>query len=618
MAESDLMASSTITCSLCVEWLNQQKSVIKKTKCKTALLELVRNEFRDLFLKITGEGLHLKLLVNNLTMHKKFITEGKATINFSESKTIIYISNAPTSNLILFLKTVFIKMTSRKSSPKVPLREQFLSNKPNIIQEISPINVKDVTRVKKDIVVDVKKLENRKKRQIQETEKNNEKFKKQCSSNIVSLLSLTEEQNRVLNAVKEGHNVFFTGSAGTGKSFLLRHIINSLPPDVTVATASTGAASCLIGGVTLHSFAGIGSGEGSLEKCLQLAERPQIMQNWKRCRHLVIDEISMVNGWFFEKLDKVARRIRKCDKPFGGLQLILSGDFLQLPPVCQDSTAVRFCFQTTAWKYCNLITFQLKQVHRQSDPDFISMLNSIRIGQITPEIAEKLVKTGSQTIGGNGIQATRLCCYTQEANLINATNLDNIKEEPKEFEAVDNGSGNSKMLDELTPVPKKIVLKVGAQVMLLKNINVAKGLVNGARGVLTKFVNGLPVVKFLITECTVQQSKWVVRLSSGNIISRQQLPLRLAWAFSIHKSQGLTLDCVEMTLAQVFEAGQAYVALSRAKNLSSLRVIDFDIKKVWANPDVLNFYRKLTIFEKKYSYINQFIPLGPNHSNKRL
>lgn len=156
---------SGLNCSLSVEWLNQQKSILKKAKCKNATLELIRNEFRDLFLKITGDGIKLKLLIHNLTVHKKFLSEGKATINFNETKTVVYISNAPPSNLLLFLKMLFVKMTSRKSSPKVPLREKILSNKPNTLEEISPINLKDLTRVKNEASI---KPDNSKKRLIQE------------------------------------------------------------------------------------------------------------------------------------------------------------------------------------------------------------------------------------------------------------------------------------------------------------------------------------------------------------------------------------------------------------------------------------------------------------------
>ncbi|RZF34050.1 hypothetical protein LSTR_LSTR013759 [Laodelphax striatellus] len=598
-------SSSELTCDATINWVNNQNVVTKTVKCKSAVFELVRNEFRDLFFKATTKGLKLKLIVNNLTIHKNFVSEGKATINFQESKTIIYLSNAPVSNLMLFLKTLFVKMTSKKSSPKVPLKERLMSDKPNMLTDISPVNGKDMNRLKQALP---NKATDTKKRKL--PTENDQDTKKKCVASLMSQHTLTSEQKKVLDAVKEGHNIFFTGSAGTGKSYLLKVIINSIPPDVTFATASTGAAACLIGGITLHSFAGIGTGEASFQKCLELASRPHVLQNWKRCKYLIIDEVSMVKGNYFEKLEKVARALKNPDKPFGGVQLILSGDFLQLPPVSKDDANNRFCFQMETWDLCKLTCFQLKQVHRQNDPEFISILNSIRTGRITNDIADRLNLTRSQSIGGNGIQATRLCCYTNEANTINKTNLENLAGEAKDFEASDSDKGNSKILDEYTPVEKTISLKVGAQVMLVKNINVSKGLVNGARGVVTKFSSGLPVVKFLSMEYTVKQEKWIVRAAGGLMLTRIQLPLKLAWAFSIHKSQGLTLDCVEMNLSQVFEAGQAYVALSRAKSLDCLRVIDFDMRKIWANPDVLKFYKRLDQRCRDLESISEFIPLG--------
>lgn len=189
--EGNSLSTSSMTCGLAIDWLNQQKSVVKKVKCKTASLELVRNEFRDLFIKVISEQVKLKLLVNNLTIHKKFVSEGKASINFNESKVVMYISNAPLSGLVLFLKTLFIKMTSRKSSPKVPLKEKLLSNKPNFIQEVSPVNPKDIGRVKKETGLDTRKQEILKKRRIEESHETNQVC---CPSDFLNetCLSLVE------------------------------------------------------------------------------------------------------------------------------------------------------------------------------------------------------------------------------------------------------------------------------------------------------------------------------------------------------------------------------------------------------------------------------------------
>merc|ERR1719347_2548192 len=177
---------------------------------------------------------------------------------------------------------------------------------------------------------------------------------------------MTQEQRYVLDCVKSGKNVFFTGGAGTGKSFLIQKIIGVLPPEHTFITASTGVAAFQIGGTTLHSFAGIGSGTAVISRCVQLAERATVAKQWRKCKHLIIDEVSMVDGNYFKRLEHVARAVRKNDKPFGGIQLILTGDFFQLPPVSKAEER-RFAFETSSWENCGLTNIELTQVRRQSD-----------------------------------------------------------------------------------------------------------------------------------------------------------------------------------------------------------------------------------------------------------
>lgn len=221
------------------------------------------------------------------------------------------------------------------------------------------------------------------------------------------------------------------------------------------------------------------------------------------------------------------------------------------------------------------------------------------------EVTDTLVATAKQKIEQGDILATRLCSHTKDADIINETKLKALPGQPQIFEAQDSVPGTTKQLDQQTPVPSRLELKVGAQVMLLKNINVGSGLVNGARGVVKTFQDGLPVVQFRNKQYIARHERWVVKRASGGSLARKQVPLKLAWAFSIHKSQGLTLDCVEMSLGRVFEAGQAYVALSRAQSLETLRVLDFNSTQVWANPDVLKFYRHLNRM--------RIVPLEPDN-----
>uniref|UniRef100_A0A8C2VKX3 ATP-dependent DNA helicase PIF1 n=1 Tax=Chinchilla lanigera TaxID=34839 RepID=A0A8C2VKX3_CHILA len=408
---------------------------------------------------------------------------------------------------------------------------------------------------------------------------------------------LSEEQAAVLGLVLKGQSVFFTGSAGTGKSYLLKRILGSLPPAGTVATASTGVAACHIGGTTLHAFAGIGSGRAPLAQCVALAQRPGVRQGWLNCQRLVIDEISMVEADLFDKLEAVARAVRQQEKPFGGVQLIICGDFLQLPPVTKGSQPPRFCFQAKSWRRCVPVTLELTEVWRQADPAFVSLLQAVRLGRCSDEVTRQLRATAAHKVGRDGVVATRLCTHQDDVVLTNERRLQELPGEVHSFEALDSHPELARALDAQCPVSRLLQLKLGAQVMLVKNLAVSRGLVNGARGVVVGFEaegRGLPQVRFLcgVTE-VIRTDRWTVQATGGQVLSRQQLPLQLAWALSIHKSQGMSLDCVEISLGRVFASGQAYVALSRARSLQGLRVLDFDPLVVHCDARVLRFYATL-------------------------
>ncbi|KAH8283091.1 hypothetical protein KR054_012030 [Drosophila jambulina] len=632
---------AVLTCAVNMEWTNSVGVTGRKLSYKTATLRLVRNDLRELFVEVTPEKLKpLKFKLKDLMVHKKFMAEGKATFNFKAESCTMYLSNAPPGTLMFFLRTIFIKMNGKEGAQpddatlQKKLREHLMSGKPSSFEDVSPVTTAEMILARKKAGLLSKgstttpSPQASKKRRFEELREEKDKggvpaAKKLYQSSTDESLKLSEEQMEVLRACTSGKSVFFTGSAGTGKSFLLRRIISALPPDGTVATASTGVAACLIGGTTLHAFAGIGGGDASMQRCLELASRPMSAQTWRKCKRLIIDEISMVDGQFFEKIEAVARHIRRNDRPFGGIQLILCGDFLQLPPVIKADfgaahTATpqqRFCFQSSAWETCIQCVYELKQVHRQSDPEFVKILNHLRIGHVNESITTRLAATSKQKIEGNGILATQLCSHTNDANSINESKLENLQGDKILFKADDSDASMTKQMDQQVQAPSQLYLKVNAQVMLLKNINIANGLVNGARGVVVRIdKDNLPVVRFKNNqEYVCRHEKWIIKTATGGILTRRQVPLKLAWAFSIHKSQGLTLDCVEMSLSKVFEAGQAYVALSRAKSLQSIRILDFDAKQVWANPQVLQFYKG---FRRKLMDTTM-IPLGPKNKDKK-
>ncbi|XP_046883344.1 ATP-dependent DNA helicase PIF1 isoform X2 [Hypomesus transpacificus] len=606
---------SQLQCCVVVERLNQSGQAIKRQVIRKAGVVLGRNEFQEIILRVHDGKVPQNYPLKDFQLFTRFAKDGKCTVKLLPDNIQVLISDCPPHRLNVFLKTLSIKYQAWKTGTPLTDRAKLKACLPRSFDTISPLQQKDVQkanelRSKVNAPLTSKRLLERNLNKITGGQQV-KRSRTDCDSSPVKALppskrptlslpaarQLTRGQAAVLSAVLSGKNVFFTGSAGTGKSFLLKRIVGSLPPKSTYATASTGVAACHIGGTTLHSFAGMGSGAAPLEQCLELAQRPGVLQHWTSCQHLVIDEVSMVDGQFFDKLEAVARSVRRSSQPFGGIQLIMCGDFLQLPPVSRGKGKASFCFQARSWRKVVQVNMELMEVRRQTDQSFISLLQAIRVGRVTEEVTAKLMQSAYHKIERDGILATRLCTHKDDVELTNENKLQQLPGAEHVFEALDSDPALVKTIDAQSPVSRLLQLKVGAQVMLTKNLDVQRGLVNGARGVVVDFLpgkQGLPRVRFLCGATEVlKQERWMFKAGGGLYLSRQQLPLKLAWAISIHKSQGMTLDCVEISLARVFESGQAYVALSRARSLEGLRVMDFDPRVVRADPEVLLFYRKL-------------------------
>ena len=418
-------------------------------------------------------------------------------------------------------------------------------------------------------------------------------------------MSLTVCQQNVLSKTMDGHNVLISGSAGTGKSFLTRHIIRNLKQQKGAnnvgVVASTGIAASNINGTTIHAWAGIGIGDGEASALIKKARGNRMaFTRWKTARALIIDEISMLDGDLFNKLDAIGKSIRSNSRPFGGIQLILVGDFYQLPPVTVTDNG--FCFESDAWREARIQKFELTEIIRQkNDTEFISILNSIRIGQCTAETENALAKchVSVKQPPSDGIIPTKLYCMNRDVDRENAYFLEKLDGDLRTFKAIDvfNSSTPPGAESKLTELLNKkthfvLPLKIGAQVMLTKNM-ADFNLVNGSRGIVTEFAEkGAPIVRFANgTVMQMERTETEQKFMSSKC-TRSQYPLKLAWAITIHKAQGATLERAEVQVSGAFAAGQTYVALSRCTSLAGLWISGEKISQrhVFTDPKVVNFY----------------------------
>lgn len=445
-------------------------------------------------------------------------------------------------------------------------------------------------------------------------------------------MDFSREQQIAFNKYIQRQNIFITGPGGTGKTALIRYIQKDASRkgfDIQVC-ALTGCAAVLLEcqAKTVHSWAGIGLANGPIEKTVAKVMRNRNSKaNWKSIDILVIDEVSMMSQKLFETLDAIGKAVRRNPKPFGGIQLIFSGDFYQLPPVGNkdEPETSAFCFESPIWSQ----TFPLDnhvalvKIFRQNDDIYKRILNQIREGRLRRSSLETLLQyVGRPLEEGCDIRPTKLYPTRNKVDYINTSEMNRLETPEVEYKIKYHADLEMNEKDRLVrlqynreqiqtellylqsnlPVEEVVKLKVGAQVMCVVNIQLSNGdmLCNGSQGIVTKIQEqGLPVVKYRNGYVmTMSYHVWPSETIPG--IGVSQIPLVAAWALTIHKSQGATLDIAEIDVGSgIFECGQTYVALSRVKSLDGLYLTSFDAKKVRINKKVQEFYEVLEEIESK-------------------
>ena len=434
---------------------------------------------------------------------------------------------------------------------------------------------------------------------------------------------LNSYQDAALDYIKDDYNILITGPAGSGKSYLIGEIVrwfNTLKKQIGI-TAMTGSAAYLIDGKTLHSWAGIDLGDKPVDDlCKKILKKPQLKSRWVYTKALIIDEVSMLTDELFDKLNIIGQTIRKNDLPFGGIQLILVGDFFQLPPV---STKTSFCFQSVNWAETIHIYIELKEIIRQTDVKFQNCLNELRIGECSKKTAKILKKcmTKSREFK-DGILPTKLFSTRTNVSKINEERLLELGStihtheaitiiEPLGEEYIEYYSDElSKRLDRDCQAVTNLKLAIGAQVVLLTNLSQNEGLVNGSRGIIISYEEGNPVVLFVNgIKKTITSHNWELEEENRCKVIKIQIPLQLAWAVTIHKCQGMSLDLVEVDIgSSIFEYGQSYTALSRVRSLEGLYIVNLDITKIKAHPKAIKFYKNFIMDEgKKEEYKEEYL-----------
>lgn len=401
---------------------------------------------------------------------------------------------------------------------------------------------------------------------------------------------MTQEQ--ALSILKSGASVFLTGEPGSGKTHTVNQYVSWLRKHgiEPALTASTGIAATHIGGMTIHSWSGIGIAQiltpfdldriGSIEKIYKRIEKAHV---------LILDEVSMLSANVLEMVDAVCKEIKRNDEPFGGIQVVLVGDFFQLPPVSKRGREVQYAFNAPAWKALEPTVCYLSEQHRQADTQFLALLSAIRqdrVGSAHHDIIKSRIRAKSDAPKN----AVKLYSHNADVDRINDGELEALAAKHRIFEMKKRGKKSTLVsLVRGCLSPEKLTLKIGAVVMFTRNDQQGR-FVNGSTGKVIDFDvdSGLPVVQMKNgKEIEVETVEWKVDDQGKELACLTQIPLRLAWAMTIHKSQGMSLDTALMDLGAAFEYGQGYVALSRVRSLDGLYLLGCNQRALQVHPEIL-------------------------------
>ena len=427
-------------------------------------------------------------------------------------------------------------------------------------------------------------------------------------------------QDEALAILRTGLNVFLTGEPGSGKTHTINRYVawlheRGMEPAVT---ASTGIAATHINGMTIHSWSGVGIKRDVSDYDIEMIQsREKTAKRILSTKVLIIDEISMLDAATLESVDRVLRTLRRRpllpEQPFGGLQVIFVGDFFQLPPVSRNEQA-KFAFESSAWKEANPVICYLSEQHRQEDGDFLDLLSAMRRNAFTSahrtQLKSRVGILSKQTI------ATRLYTHNENVDRINAESLGQIKGNSHVFQMT--SRGRQSLVESLKAQclsPETLELKEGASVMFTRN-NFDAGYVNGTLGTVVGFSSlGIPIVKTR-TGATIsaEVAEWAIQDGNKILAKITQVPLRLAWAITVHKSQGMSLDAAIIDLSQAFEYGQGYVAISRVRSLSGLFLEGFNERALELHPKVAAADRHFRGYSDAAR--KKFAGLPPNEKEK--